>query len=519
MIAYHTDGNLSLQQVFQTKADKHCIPAFNTIMARLAACGLLVDLNIRDNKASEDFKRVVIESWKTKFQLVLPDMHQRNKVERMIRHFKNGFLSILASIDAAFPPYLWDLLLPQAKLTVNLLRQATINPKISAWEYLNCPFDFNKTPLAPVGCRVLIQAKLVMQRSWDYRAKQGFYLGPALDHYRCYKLVNSDTKQKVILDTVKLRHAYLQILMVLADDKIINGRQVMAGALQNAPPPTSSNQLDAIETILTLFEKWTLLAPPALQNDSPAVGVPEASAPPSPCRVLNTTPASNRTNNLFHALKSDDNDTLSVTTWSPPPLLASVPRTPAQHAQVVPFQQTTPTRLVFDDVPSPSGLITTPQPSQLPLSRMSETPSPIAHCTRSRLAPPQHRSLVALVVQYHIPTAKATQHQYTFASQFADLFQALVLSEPESTDFACLYARLSTLNEGHSLAVLDKESGQLLEHCQLQQDPCYKEVWDRSYSNELGRLCQGIGTGDKAGSKWVAGTNTFHLIPYLDIPH
>jgi hypothetical protein len=61
MIAYHTDENLILQHTFQTKADKHCIPAFNTIMVWLAACGLSVDLNIRDNDASADFKRVIME--------------------------------------------------------------------------------------------------------------------------------------------------------------------------------------------------------------------------------------------------------------------------------------------------------------------------------------------------------------------------------------------------------------------------------------------------------------------------
>ncbi len=87
MIAYHMDRNLILQQAFQTKADKHCIPAFNTIMVQLAACGCLVNLNIRDNEASVDFKRVITESWKTKFQLVPPDMHQRNTAERMIPHF------------------------------------------------------------------------------------------------------------------------------------------------------------------------------------------------------------------------------------------------------------------------------------------------------------------------------------------------------------------------------------------------------------------------------------------------
>jgi hypothetical protein len=129
-------------------------------------------------------------------------MHHRNIAKRLNFHFKNHFLSILTGVDAAFPPYLWGLLLPQAKLTINLLRQATANSKILAWEYFNGPYDFNKTPLAPVGCRVPIHAKPSTCRSWDYRAKQGFYAGPALNHYRCYKLVKSKTKQKVISDTV-----------------------------------------------------------------------------------------------------------------------------------------------------------------------------------------------------------------------------------------------------------------------------------------------------------------------------
>ncbi len=171
-----------------------------------------------------------------------------------------------------------------------------------------------------MGCRVLIHAKPARHRSWDYRAKQGFYCAPALDHYRCYKLVKSKTKQKVIFDTVELRHAYLQIPAVSVDDKIINGHQVMAGALQNALPPTSSNQLEAIETLRTLFEKWNLLSPPALLNDSRAVRVLCALPPTSPCRVPDTPPAPNHTNNPFHALENEnDDETPGATTWLPPP--------------------------------------------------------------------------------------------------------------------------------------------------------------------------------------------------------
>ncbi len=74
-----------------------------------------------------------------------------------------------------------------------------------------------------MGCRVIIHTKPVMRRSWDNREKQGFYVGPALDHYRCYELVKSEMKHKVISDTVKFRHIYLQIPAVLVDEKIING--------------------------------------------------------------------------------------------------------------------------------------------------------------------------------------------------------------------------------------------------------------------------------------------------------
>ncbi len=196
MIAYHADGNLILQQAFKTRNDRHRIAAYNAIMARLAARGLAMDLQILNNEASAAYKEAITVKWKADFQLVLPDMHRRNRAERTIRTFKSHFLSILAGVDKAFLPYLWDLLLPQAELTLNLLRQATLNPRISASEYFQGPFDFNKTPLGLVGCWVLIHAKPITRRLLDFRAKQGFYIGPALDSYRCFKLVNSDTKSQ-----------------------------------------------------------------------------------------------------------------------------------------------------------------------------------------------------------------------------------------------------------------------------------------------------------------------------------
>jgi hypothetical protein len=198
--------------------------------------------------------------------------------------FKDHFLAILAGVNSTFPLYLWDLPLPQAKLTLNLLRQAMLN------------FDFNKTPLGPVGCRVLIHAKPATRQSWDFRTKPGFYIGPALDSYRCFKLVKTDTKSQVISDTVKFCHSYLSVPVPSAEDKIIHGLQVVADAIQGAPPPTSVSQLKAITLLQEIFESWRALAPPSLRaTHRPAPASPRVNTRNSPRVVATSSPSTSFT--------------------------------------------------------------------------------------------------------------------------------------------------------------------------------------------------------------------------------
>jgi len=380
MIAHHADGNLILQQAFKTRSDKHRIEAYNAIMTRLSAHGLVVDLQILDNEASAAYKHAITVTWQCKFQLVPPDMHRRNRAERAIRMFKDHFLAILASVDATFPPYLWDLLLPQAELTLNLLRQSALNPRISAWEFFQGPFDFNKTPLGPVGCRVLIYAKPATRRSWDFRAKEGFYIGPALDFYRCFKLVKSDTKSQVISDTVEFHHAYRAIPSPSPEDKIIHGLQAIAGALKDAPLPSTITQLEAITNLRDLFESWRLLSPPP-SNQSlfpgcprvPYQEPPRVATPLSPSRTFSPAPA-----------RSPDSSIRS------------------SHPSVM------PRRLTFADSPSP--LVVAPSPRVViepNLPQILPPREPIAHRTRSR-APAPSRPYHELVT-YNIPTAKSTR--------------------------------------------------------------------------------------------------------------
>ena len=63
-------------------------------------------------------------------------------------------------------------------------------------------------------------------------------------------------------------------------------------------------------------------------------------------------------------------------------------------------------------------------------------------------------------------------------------------------------------------------TGETLEHRKLWRHPKYKNNWNQSYSNELGRLCQGIGKVSKGPKQQrVEETATFRIIRHKDIHH
>ena len=119
------------------------------------------------------------------FQLVPPHNRIANLAERAIQTFKNHFKVGLSSLHPDFCITEWDKLPPQAFLTLNLLRQATANPNLSAYTYLFCNFDFNKTPLVPPGSKVIIHNKPTQRLSFYLNGKITFYVRPAPNHYCC----------------------------------------------------------------------------------------------------------------------------------------------------------------------------------------------------------------------------------------------------------------------------------------------------------------------------------------------
>jgi hypothetical protein len=68
---------------------------------------------------------------------------------------------------------------------------------------LDGTFDYNRTPLAPPGTKIVIHEKPNQRRTWDPHGIDGWYLGPATDHYQCYRVFVNKTRGERITDTVK----------------------------------------------------------------------------------------------------------------------------------------------------------------------------------------------------------------------------------------------------------------------------------------------------------------------------
>jgi hypothetical protein len=134
--------------------------------------------------------------------LVTPYSHRRNAAERAIRLFKDHLIAGICSTDKALPMQLWDRLLPQAVFTLNMLRISWINTKLTASTHIDGKYDYNRAPMAPPGTIIIAHETPNCRRTWAPRGQYGWYIGPALEHYRCYKLYITNTRSERVVETV-----------------------------------------------------------------------------------------------------------------------------------------------------------------------------------------------------------------------------------------------------------------------------------------------------------------------------
>ena len=265
-------GNYIHVETMSSRSQSDYVAAFRAGDNFFKSHGIFPVFERLDNEASALLIKFIGDEAKTTIQFLPPGSHRANKAERAIRTWKNHFIATLCTVDPSFPLDAWDKLVPQAELTVNLLRGSAFTPNTSAWQAVRGAYDFDHTPIAPPGMRILCFEPPDKRTTWAPHGVKGYYVGPALQHHRCftvyipttastrvtgqlswhppasYQLPGASPHDSVVSAIIQLRHALDHLRTHPAVDP--NLRQ----PLQAATPAVTA----ALEALSSIFQNTPL---------------------------------------------------------------------------------------------------------------------------------------------------------------------------------------------------------------------------------------------------------------------
>jgi hypothetical protein len=160
MVCYVYDCKYVKFIPMKSRSASEWVKAYDHIHQELTVKGFKPKLQTLDNKAWAALKNFSTAN-DMEYQLVPHHCHRRNAAERAIRTFKEHFVAGISSVDPTFPLQLWDRLLPQAEITLNLLRTSRLHPQLSTAAHFHGLVDYNKTAFALPGCKIIAHEKPV----------------------------------------------------------------------------------------------------------------------------------------------------------------------------------------------------------------------------------------------------------------------------------------------------------------------------------------------------------------------
>ena len=136
LVAYHCDSNTIRAEPLKTRSGLDLKSEYQKMHSLLNNRGLIPHLHILDNECPNVLKTFMREV-NEQFQLVPTHIHRRNSSEQAIRTFKKHFIAGLSSTHKEFPLHIWSRLIPHVIITLNLVQQYCMNPKLSGYAQLH----------------------------------------------------------------------------------------------------------------------------------------------------------------------------------------------------------------------------------------------------------------------------------------------------------------------------------------------------------------------------------------------
>jgi hypothetical protein len=249
----------------------------------------------------------------------------------------------LSSVDSSFPLHLWDRLLPQAEITLNLLQTSRLHPQLSAAAHFHGLVDYNKKAFAPPGCKIIAHEKPGKRRTWAPHGQHGYSLGPAMHHYRCQNVYISTTASERIVDTLELFPHNYQMPQLSSTDRLIVAAKDMKDALKNPHPEVpfthvGDDTISALTDLAAIFKLKLRQTPPPAPQAAPPQVFQHPSLAPSSNQILNSPMPIPRQTRLRTTIHTQDipNVPLPPRVVTPRTIRQPPPRVPTSSRRVSP---------------------------------------------------------------------------------------------------------------------------------------------------------------------------------------
>jgi hypothetical protein len=249
----------------------------------------------------------------------------------------------LSSVDPTFPLHLCDRLLPQAEITLNLMRTSRLHPQLSAAAHFHGLVDYKKTVFAPPGCKIIAHEKPGNRRTWAPHGKHGYSLGPAMHYYRCKNVYISATASERIVDTLEFFPHNYQMPQLSSTYRLIMDAKDMTDALQNPHPEVPFAHVGEY-TISVLAELAAIFKLKLRQTPSPRPPAAPPKVTQRPCLAESSNPILDspmptsrheRSQTTIHT-QDVSNATLPPRVVTPRTLNPSPPRVPTRSQRLSP---------------------------------------------------------------------------------------------------------------------------------------------------------------------------------------
>ena len=159
MVAVELDSDCIDAEPMKSRSTKDLTKAYKQIYVRWKATGVICpNWHVLYNEAPVEFLEAF---WANgcHIEKTPADMHRQNIAKCAIQTCKGHFIATMAGVSEDFPIHKWHELVPQIVLTLNLIRQVHVVPKVSAYAYHHGNFDCNRMPIDPMGCAVQFHIK------------------------------------------------------------------------------------------------------------------------------------------------------------------------------------------------------------------------------------------------------------------------------------------------------------------------------------------------------------------------